>query len=67
MPVEANGETINTLEDLEIGLLAYLITASRVDGKTKSRIRRLRDIRNRLAHLESLEMSLVLNDDLYSD
>lgn len=51
-----DGSVVNRIEDLEIGHL-YLQLRNRVDTRTENILRRLKDARNALAHLEMLESS----------
>lgn len=65
LPVEIDGEVISSAEDLEIGHLAYAVSRSAADAVLKQRLQRLRRVRNHLAHMEVLDLTLAWHDDLY--
>ncbi len=56
------GEVIKDLHDLEIGHIDYQISNNSTffDPKMRKLVRRLRDIRNALSHLESISPELLL-------
>jgi hypothetical protein len=58
------GEVINDLGDLEIGHIETQLNTSgtRVDMETRNSVRRLREMRNSLAHLQPVPMNLLLQE-----
>jgi hypothetical protein len=58
----ADGERTASAEDLEIGPLEYQLTRGRAPEELRRRAREIREIRNKLAHMESL----TVEESLYS-
>lgn len=63
-PLETDTGRVDRLQDLGIGQIAWAIRSSRLDPSTKQTINRLREARNRLAHLQPLSPELALHEDL---
>lgn len=58
------GEQIDDVRDLEIGHIEHKVNAlAAVDADTRSFVRRLREIRNCLSHLEPLPPRLLLDEN----
>jgi hypothetical protein len=66
MPVTIDGEQITDALDLEIGALAYLAGIHNIDPSIRAKLRKLRNIRNSLAHLDVLDASTALDSELLS-
>lgn len=66
LPIQVDGEAICDPSDLEIGHLAYEIDRSSADPRLKQKLRRLRRIRNYLAHMETLDLGLAWHDDVFA-
>lgn len=63
-PLQTDAGQVDRVQDLSIGQIAWAIRDSRVDPQTKRTIGRLREARNRLAHLQPLPAELALHQDL---
>ena len=64
LPVQIDGEQINDALDLEIGSLAYMAGQIQIDSSIRAKIRKLRNVRNALAHLEVLDAKTALDPEL---
>jgi hypothetical protein len=64
-PIHLENRTIDEVEDLEVGDIYSLLKQARVrDTGLTNQIYRLREVRNKLAHLTPLTLSTVLDDNL---
>jgi len=63
-PLLTDAGQVDRIQDLGIGQIAWAVRDSRIDPSTKKTIGRLREARNRLAHLQPLPPELALHDDL---
>ena len=64
MPLQVGDERISDPLDLEIGILSHVAGICRVDPKICAKLRKLKHIRNALAHLEVLKPEMALDQDI---
>ncbi len=68
LPIETeNGQRVDDPLDLEVGRLAWYLDRPGMPQVLRKQVRRLRRIRNRLAHMEPLEAEQALNRVLIVD
>jgi hypothetical protein len=66
LPLVGSSGPVHDIQDLELGAIAFHLRGTAASAALKHRVQRLRDIRNRLAHLEALPIELALHQDLFS-
>lgn len=64
LPIVTKYDSINSLEDVELGHLARQLEMNRADSRTRQVAFKLRAIRNKLAHLEPLPPHLAFDPEL---
>jgi hypothetical protein len=65
-PLAGTAGPVHDIGDLELGEIAYHLRGTAASAALKHRVHRLRDIRNRLAHLEALPIDLALHPELFT-
>lgn len=65
LPIMTNFGPIESLEDVELGPLSWQLHTNGADHNAQRLARKLKDVRNRLSHLQPLPSDLALDSDLF--